>query len=363
LIAQGKRVVTAMSGGVDSSVAAALLLEQGFEVVGVTLQLQACDESVGGRSCCGTDSIAQARAAAGRLGIHHYVLEYRQSFEETVLLPSWQEYSRGRTPNPCVICNEHIKFGMLLDYAVALGAYKLATGHYARVGTRKNGVPFLRRGADYRKDQSYFLFSIRPEALSEVLFPIGEFTKEEVRSIALRIGLPNAGRQESQDACFAAKETGYPEGLRLRLHKTAAPGPLVDEEGRLLGMHKGIHQFTIGQRRGLGVALGSPAWVKSIDPRIAAVVLTTREEALSARGLTASGVRWIGFVPRFRRLRCSIQVRYNQAPAPATVEPGEEATANVWFDRPLRAVTPGQAVVFFHGDRVLGGGWIERSER
>ncbi|HYA40511.1 MAG TPA: tRNA 2-thiouridine(34) synthase MnmA [Syntrophobacteraceae bacterium] len=363
MTAPGKRIVAAMSGGVDSSVAAGLLLEQGFEVVGVTLQLQACDESGGGRSCCGTDSIAQARAAAGRLGIHHYVIDCRQEFEKTVLLPSWEEYSRGRTPNPCVICNERVKFGMLFDHAVALGAYKLATGHYARVGMRKNGAPFLRRGADHRKDQSYFLFSIRPEALSGVVFPIGEFTKDAVRSLAQHLGLPNADRRESQDACFAAKETGYPEGLRRRLHKTTAPGPLVDEEGRLLGMHKGIHQFTVGQRRGLGVALGSPAWVKSIDPWIAAVVLTTREQALSARGLRASGVRWIGFVPRFRRLRCSIKVRYNQAPAPATVEPGEEATAKVWFDRPLRAVTPGQAVVFFHGDRVLGGGWIERSER
>jgi len=363
LIAPGKRIVAAMSGGVDSSVAAGLLLEQGFEVVGVTLQLQACDESVAGRSCCGTDAIAQARAAAGRLGIHHYVLDCRQEFENTVLLSSWEEYSRGRTPNPCVICNERIKFGLLLDYARALGATKLATGHYARLGMRNNGALFLRRGADYRKDQSYFLFSILPERLSGVLFPIGEFTKETVRSVAKLMGLPNAEREESQDACFAAKETGYPEGLRRRLHKAATPGPLIDEEGRPVGVHKGIHQFTIGQRRGLGVALGSPAWVKSIDPGNAAVFLTTRKEDLAARGLRATGVRWIAFVPRFKRLRCSVQVRYNQAPVTAVVEPGEDGTAKVWFDRPLRAVTPGQVVVFFRGDRVLGGGWIEHSEK
>jgi tRNA-specific 2-thiouridylase len=352
-----------MSGGVDSSVAAGLLLEQGLVVVGVTLQLQACDESVGGRSCCATDAIAQARSAAGYLGIRHYVLDCRQDFEKTVLLRSWDEYSRGRTPNPCIICNERIKFGMLLDHARALGVDKLATGHYARIGMRKNGAPFLRRGADFRKDQSYFLFSIHPEALSRVLFPIGEFTKEKVRSIARHMGLPNADREESQDACFTEKSTGYPEGLRRRLHKAAAPGPLIDEDGRVLGMHVGIHHFTIGQRRGLGVTLGSPAWVNSIDPETAAVFLTTREASLAARGLKATGVRWIAFAARFKRLRCSIQVRYNQAPVPAIVEPGQDATAMVRFDRPLRAVTPGQAVVFFHGDRVLGGGWIERSER
>lgn len=352
-----------MSGGVDSSVAAGLLLEQGFEVVGVTLQLQACDESVGGRSCCGTDAIAHARAAAGHLGIHHYVLDCRHDFEKTVLVRSWEEYSHGRTPNPCVICNERIKFGILLDHARALGADKLATGHYARIGMRKNGAPFLRRGADLRKDQSYFLFSIRPERLSGVMFPIGGFTKETVRSEAQRLGLPNADRQESQDACFAGMETSYAEGLRRRFHKAATPGPVIDEDGRLLGMHKGIHQFTIGQRRGLGVALGSPAWVRSIHPEIAAIFLTTRKEKLEAKGLAATGVRWIGFAPRFKRLRCSIQVRYNQAPVPAVVEPDREETAMVWFDRPLRAVTPGQAVVFFHRDCVLGGGWIERSER
>ncbi len=353
--------MAAMSGGVDSSVAAALLLEQGFEVVGVTLQLQACHESPEGRSCCGTDAIAQARAAAGHLGIHHYVLDCRQLFEQTVLLRSWEEYSHGRTPNPCVICNERIKFGMLLDYARSLGADKLATGHYARIGVRKNGEAFLMRGADARKDQSYFLFSICSERLSAALFPVGGLTKDAVRSMARRMGLPNADRQESQDACFASKETAYPEGLRRRFNENVKPGPILDEEGRSLGVHAGIHRFTVGQRRGLGVALGSPAWVKSIDPESAAVFLTTRKEGLIAQGLIATDVRWQAFTPRFRRLRCSVQVRYNQVPVLATVEPGEPATVRVRFDRPLRAVTPGQAVVFFSGDRVLGGGWIERA--
>ena len=351
-----------MSGGVDSSVSAALLLKQGFEVIGVTLQLQACEDSLEGKSCCGTDSVAQARAAAGHLGINHYVLDCRQEFEKTVLLRCWEEYSRGRTPNPCIICNERIKFGMLLDYAGRLDADKVATGHYARIGRRKNGALFLKRGVDLRKDQSYFLFSIREERLAGILFPIGELTKDSVRSMARQIGLPNASREESQDACFAAKETGYSEGLRRRFNKAPIPGPLMDEEGRVLGMHKGIHQFTIGQRRGLGVTLGAPAWVKSIDPKLAAVLITTRKEALSSSGLTATGVRWIALAPNFKRIRCSIQVRYNQAPVPAVIETGKDATAIIRFERPLRAVTPGQAVVFFHRDRILGGGWIERSE-
>jgi tRNA-specific 2-thiouridylase len=352
-----------MSGGVDSSVAAALLLEQGFEVVGVTFQLQACHESVEGRSCCGTDAIAQARAAAGHLGIHHYVLDYRQLFGKTVLLRSWEEYSRGRTPNPCIICNEHIKFGMLSDYACALGADKLATGHYARIGVRKNGEVFLMRGADARKDQSYFLFSIPSDRLSAAIFPLGGLTKEAVRSMARRMGLPNADRQESQDACFSAKGGCYPEELRRRFNEAARPGPFLDENGRPLGMHSGIHRFTVGQRRGLGITLGSPAWVKSIDTKSAAVFLTTNKEGLIARGLIATDVRWHALTPRFKRLRCSVQVRYNQAPVLATVEPGESATIRVRFDHPLRAVTPGQAVVFFSGDRVLGGGWIDRSEQ
>lgn len=355
--------MVAMSGGVDSSVAAFLLQEQGLEVVGITLQLQACQEPVNGRSCCGADSVAQARAAAGHLGIHHYVLDCRKDFEEIVLHGSWKEYSHGRTPNPCVICNERIKFGTLFDYARALGADKLATGHYARIGVRRNGESFLLRGADTRKDQSYFLFSVPSEKLSDALFPVGALTKEEVRSIAFRAGLPNAGRQESQDACFTSTEITYPEGLRRRFNEAARSGPLLDERGRFLGMHGGIHQFTIGQRRGLGVTLGSPAWVKSIDAGNGAVFLTTSKEGLSARGLAASGVRWIALKPGFKRLRCSLQVRYNQAPVPAVVEPGEGDTVRARFDRPLTAVTPGQAVVFFSGDRVLGGGWIERSEQ
>ncbi len=355
-----QRIVVAMSGGVDSSVAAALLLEQGFEVIGVTLQLHACHESAPGRSCCGTDAVARAREAAGHLGIHHYVLDCRQTFEQTVLLRSWEEYSRGRTPNPCVICNEHIKFGVLLDYAKALGAEKIATGHYARIGARKNGGAFLLRGADIRKDQSYFLFSICAKGLEAAIFPLGLHTKDAVRGMARRIGLRNADRAESQDACFSTRGTAYPEILRRRFNEGMKPGPFLDEEGRFLGMHEGIHRFTVGQRRGLGVALGSAAWVQSIDPKSSSVFLTTRKEGLNAQGLIATGVRWHALKQKFRRLRCSVQVRYNQAPFPAAVEQHEPGTVRVRFERPLTAVSPGQAAVFYCGDRLLGGGWIER---
>jgi tRNA-specific 2-thiouridylase len=289
------------------------------------------------------------------------VLDCRQVFEQTVLLTSWEEYSRGRTPNPCVICNEHIKFGMLLDYAKALGAEKIATGHYARIGVRKNGEAFLIRGADVRKDQSYFLFSIPSDKLSAALFPVGAYTKDAVRDMARQMGLRNADRQESQDACFSIKGTSYAEVLRQRFDEHLTPGPLLDEEGRLLGMHEGIHRFTIGQRRGLGVTLGSPAWVKSIDAESAAVFLTTRKESLKAQGLVATGVRWHMPARRFKRLHCSVQVRYNQAPVSAIVEQDEPGSVRVRFERPMTAVTPGQAAVFYRGDRVLGGGWIERA--
>lgn len=361
MISPKERIVAAMSGGVDSSVAAALLLGQGFEVMGITLQLQACSETAPGNSCCGADGVAQARAAAGHLGIAHYVLDCREAFERKVLLPSWQEYRRGRTPNPCVICNEQIKFGVLLDYAKRLGAEKIATGHYARIGARKDGRAFILRGADVRKDQSYFLFAVDSGKLSKALFPVGGYSKETVRDMARRMGLRNADRMESQDACFSTKETGYAEILRQRFNQGASPGPILDETGRLLGMHEGIHRFTIGQRRGIGVALGSPAWVKSIDPERCAVFLTTTKERLAAWGLIATGVGWHALTPKFKRLRCSVQVRYNQAPVSAIVERQEQNTVLVRFDRPVTAVCPGQAAVFYSGARLLGGGWIDRA--
>ncbi|MGC9195661.1 MAG: tRNA 2-thiouridine(34) synthase MnmA [Syntrophobacteraceae bacterium] len=362
MIAPTGRIVAAMSGGVDSSVAAALLLEQGFEVIGVTLRMQeACEGTAGDEACCGADSVAQARAAADHLGIAHKVLDCREPFEKSVLLRSWQEYRRGRTPNPCVMCNREIKFGVLLDYAQTLGAQKIATGHYARLGVAKNDRGFILRGVDHRKDQSYFLFAVDSGNLSKVLFPLGRYLKEEVRAMARRIGLGNADRVESQDSCFATKQTGFAETLRQRFAQGAAPGPILDETGRKLGVHEGIHLFTIGQRRGIGVSLGVPVWVKSIDPQSCAVSLTTAKENLAARALMATGVVWQSLVPRSRPLRCSVQVRYNQAPVPAIVELIEPGRVLVNFERFVTAVCPGQAAVFYSGPRLLGGAWIDQS--
>ncbi|MDR3567580.1 MAG: tRNA 2-thiouridine(34) synthase MnmA [Syntrophobacteraceae bacterium] len=358
MISPKERIAIAMSGGVDSSVAAALLVEQGYEVIAITLQMQAGDES---GACSGTDGVAQARAAAVHLGIPHHVLDCREVFEQRVLLPSWQEYRRGRTPNPCVLCNEQIKFGVLLDYAKTVGAKKIATGHYVRIGGRKESRPYVLRGHDPCKDQSYFLFALDCAKISKALFPLGGYSKQTVRALARRIGLSNADRTESQDACFSSKNTGYGEILRRRFQAGAVPGPIVDETGRLLGMHEGIHRFTIGQRRGIGVALGSAAWVKSIDAKRCAVVLTNKKEGLAAGGLIATGVGWHALDPGFRRLRCSVQVRYNQAPVPAIVEVERPGTVRVIFDRPVNAICPGQAAVFYSGARLLGGGWIERA--
>ena len=355
------RVAVAMSGGVDSSVAAALLREDGYDVIGVTLQLQPCtDEALGG-SCCSPAGPTQARAVAALLGIPHYVLDCRRQFHDIVLRYSWMEYSRGRTPNPCVVCNEQIKFGFLLDRARSLGAEKIATGHYVRQETDGNGGIFLRRGLDQGKDQSYFLFALDDRQLAAALFPIGRFAKTEVREKARLLGLPNADLEESQDACFMAEGEVYPEILRQRFQGMAQPGSIADSEGRILGRHQGFHRYTVGQRRGIGVALGRKAWVKEIDPGSARVTIALDEKELLSKGLIATGVRWRQPVTDVSLIRCSVQVRYRHRAVSAVVEPLGPETVRVIFSRPVRAVTPGQGAAFYDGDRLLGGGWIERS--
>jgi tRNA-specific 2-thiouridylase len=349
MIAARERVVVAMSGGVDSTVAAALLVERGCEVIGVTLRLLQGEETAG-------DAVHEARAAADRLGIAHHVLDGRREFEELVLRRSWDEYARGRTPNPCVVCNARIKFGLLLDHARSLGATKIATGHYARL----DATPTIRRGVDRRKDQSYFLWALDARQLAAVLFPLGELTKQQVRDRARSLGLPNAERAESQDACFVRDDQQFAEELRRHFGEPARSGVIVDEAGKVLGAHQGIHHFTIGQRRGLGVALGRPAWVAAIDAPDARVVLADDEHALLAHGLEAGGVVWHA-TPSNEPTTCEVQIRYRHPPAAAVVEHTGGATVRVRFAQPVKAVTPGQAVVFYDGDRVLGGGWIERA--
>lgn len=359
-----ERVIVALSGGVDSSVAAALLLEEGYEVIGSSLQFLQCEEGVPRKSCCGADSLTWARSAAARLGIPHYVIDCRTQFEEKVLRRAWEEYAHGRTPNPCVLCNKELKFGLLLEHALRLGANRLATGHHARLlRDDEQGSLKLLRGKDPRKDQSYFLFCLSERQLGATLLPVGHMTKDEVRSMARAIELPNADRAESQDACLGLGEDGFAEALRQRFGADARPGAIVDEKGRALGAHSGIHKFTIGQRRGLGVAVGRPAYVVDIVAERREVVVASDERILYASGLVASGVVWQLPLAASGSMEVEVQIRYRHAPAKALAEWDEVGAAVVRFAEPQRAVTPGQAVVFYRGNRVLGGGWIEQALR
>jgi tRNA-specific 2-thiouridylase len=352
-----ERILVAMSGGVDSSVAAALLVREGHEVLGATLQLLPCEERPLGPTCCSLEASMEARRVADRLGIPHCVIDCRREFEERVLKPSWAEYARGRTPSPCILCNQEIKFGFLRERAAALQAAAIATGHYARVAPSPSGRSSLWRGRDPLKDQSYFLFSIGSEGLGRVRFPLGEMTKKEVRAIARELQLPTADRAESQDACFVSSEDGFAESLRLRFDQPARPGDLVSPDGRRLGRHGGIHRFTIGQRSGLGVSLGARAFVSAIRPESAEVVVTTRPGELDSIGARVRLAAPLGTGP----LRCLVQIRSRHKATPATVEAGAGGEARVLFSAPQRSVTPGQAAVFYQGDQVLGGGWIEEA--
>lgn len=360
-----KRVLVAMSGGVDSSVAAALLKMRGFDVIGATLRLHDPEEGADTGPCCSPEGIDQASRVADFLGITHHVVDGRAKFEQLVLRPGWAEYSRGRTPNPCVLCNRRIKFGVLLDFAEELGAGRLATGHHARIETGgQPGRPALRRGRDREKDQSYFLFALDSRQLTRVLLPVGSLSKDEVREHARSLGLPNAGRPESQDACFQIPGEGFAETLRRMFGQPGKPGYIVDTRGRKLGDHDGLHNFTVGQRRGLKLATGRRAWVKSIQPDSGRVVVTTRPEDLLSGGLAAAEVTWSPCLRDIQvgdALECHVQVRSRHTPAPARVVALGNRGADVRFAAPQRAVAPGQAAVFYQEDRVIGGGWIEQS--
>lgn len=353
-------VVAALSGGVDSAVAAALVQETGALVVGVTLQLYGCEEDAtqGVRACCGFEAVARARAVADALGIPHYVLDQRQVFEHRVLRPAWDDYAAGRTPNPCVGCNEHVKLGSLVAFARSLGAGGVATGHYTRLAPDPYGRPALLRGVDRGKDQSYFLFSLSDEALAVARFPLGALTKPQVRDLARARGLPVAEAPESQDACLLAAGEGFAETLRRRFGASARPGAVVDPQGRSLGTHAGIHRFTLGQRRGTGVAAGRRAWVSAIRAASGEVVVTADPADLEARSVLVTRVT---LLPRFREAppeRVEVQVRYRGAAVPARVEVLGAATLRLHLDAPVRAATPGQAAVLYQGDEVVGGGWI-----
>ena len=355
-----KMIVAAMSGGVDSSVAAFLLKQAGLEVVGVTLRLRACGDEKDElrKACCGAEDSIHARLSASKIGIPHYFLDYQDDFRRIVLERAWNDYAKGRTPNPCVLCNRYLKFGRLQDYAGEIGAAGIATGHYARVLVDGEGRPGLYRGLDFAKDQSYFLFDVTYENLGRSWFPLGELRKAEVREIARFAGLANAEKKESQDACFGVKGESFPETLRRVLGTEVKAGNFVDERGKVLGRHDGVYAYTLGQRRGLGIALGSRGYVARIRPEAAEVVVSTDESLLFAEDLAAAEVNWLA--PEYRDTAFSgeAQIRYGHRPEAADVEPLPGGGIKVRFRKPVRAVTPGQAAVVYAGGRLVCGGWI-----
>jgi tRNA-specific 2-thiouridylase len=353
------RVVVAMSGGVDSSVAAALLVEQGIEVIGISLRL-AADPSAGARSsgCCSLDDFRDAAKVADTLGIAHYVLDMREAFHRSVVTPFVEEYLAGRTPSPCVLCNREIKFGLLHAKARELGANVVATGHYA-VRERCDGRYRLLRGRDPAKDQSYFLFEMGQHELASTLFPVGGLQKDEVRRIAAESGLSVAEKPESQEICFVP-DGRYADFVARAAPERVRPGYVRDQEGAILGRHDGVHRFTVGQRRGLGIAAAAPIYVDRIDAETATVV-TAPLERTTRIGLVADGARWISGTAEPHGARVDVRIRHRHRPVAAWLEAASPSTFTLRFDEPQAAVTPGQAAVLYRGDEVLGGGWISRA--
>ena len=356
-------VVAAMSGGVDSAVAAALLKDQGFEVIGLTMNLYALPRdacrSEDLRSCCGLKARDDAHRVALALGLEHFTADFRKDFEEAVVEDFCREYSRGRTPHPCLRCNRFIKFDRLWVRAKRLGAVAIATGHYARIDRDPGtGLWRLLKGADPEKDQSYFLYTLTQEQLGRTLFPVGGYRKTHVRTLAARLGLPVAEKRESQEICFIP-DRDYGRFLRGRMPEAFTPGPIVDLKGKIIGGHEGILNFTVGQRKGMGIAAPQPLYVISVDAARNTIVAGTNKELYADR-LSVSETNWVaGDLPTKPR-EAAVKIRSKHAEAKARLVPREGGRVIVEFEKPQRAITPGQAAVFYDGEVVLGGGTIEK---
>ncbi|HLE20295.1 MAG TPA: tRNA 2-thiouridine(34) synthase MnmA [Vicinamibacteria bacterium] len=355
----GGRTVVALSGGVDSSVAALLLKRAGASPIGLSMQLYDQREAVSGRSCCALDDLYDARRVASVLDIPYYVMRMEKVFEEHVIQPFVSEYLAGRTPSPCVLCNSYLKFDELVTRARQLGATSVATGHYARRELDAETGRFrLLKGVDGAKDQSYFLFGLSQAQLASAVFPLGHFTKPQVRILAAEAGLPVAAKGESMEICFVP-DGNYQGFVERQAQPVAAEGAIVDGVGRVLGHHQGVHRYTVGQRRGLGLTASQALYVIDLESESKRVTVGPRAE-LARTTFRVDRVNWVSRPAPADRIRCRVKIRSRHREADAWLEPQQTGSVGVEFDSPQSAITPGQAAVFYEDDVVLGGGWITR---
>lgn len=355
------RVVVAMSGGVDSSVAAALLVEQGYDVVGMMMRLWSEPTVAGGahNRCCTPDQMSDARRIANKLGIPFYVLDTQDVFRSTIVSFFIEQHREGVTPNPCLECNRHIRFDYLQRNALALDADYLATGHYARVAQGDDGRFLLKKGLDDAKDQSYVLSVMGQEQLSHALFPVGEYAKPDVRLLAERFGLPTASKKDSQDLCFIG-DGNYRRFLNEHAPEMMSAGPIMRRSGEILGTHEGLPNYTIGQRKGLGVQYSEPLFVLGMDSARNTLIVGTADE-LGSSELTAKRVNWVSGETPSEAFRAEVKIRYKAKPMPALIEPLDDDRMHITFDMPMRDISAGQGAVIYDGDVCLGGGVIERT--